>query len=119
MQSYAIKSLVTCALGVAVMAGCAAPASPPPSASKANVQMGKVASVEASSAAGQSTMSSGSGGSATGTTASGGPTILNVVFADGTQGRYSIEKPTKSFAVGEPIQIITDSDRITITSAPK
>jgi hypothetical protein len=119
MQSYAIKSFLTCALGVAVMAGCAAPASPPASASRANVQMGKVASVEAASAAGQPAMSSGAGGGAAGTAASSGPTILNVVFADGTQGRYSIEKPTKSFAVGEPIQVITDSNRITITSAPK
>jgi hypothetical protein len=50
------------------------------------------------------------------TSASGGPSLITVQFDDGTQGRYVIDHPTSVHKVGEPVNVITDGDRITITT---
>jgi len=109
MQSYAAKSFITCALGVAMMAGCAMPPAPTTAAStQPNVLNGKVSSIDTAAAASQPARFPTSGSSAGGTMASGGQAIVIVSFADGTQGRYISDfySPPK-FAVGDPIQVVT------------
>jgi hypothetical protein len=119
MHSYAIKSLVTCVLGAAILAGCGSPPAAPVAASTpGNMQRGKVIVVETVAASGQpmSVPRSGpsSGESAGGTTASSTPTVVTVQFADGTQNRYMVEQPRAAIAVGDPVNIITDGDRVTM-----
>ncbi|RZI40710.1 hypothetical protein EGT07_22460 [Herbaspirillum sp. HC18] len=115
MHSCEIKSLFACVVGAVALAGCAS--SRPPAMAQ-NVQSGKVVSVESAMASDQASsgsLSSGSG--ATGTMASGGPAIVTVQFNDGTQRRYTIEQRSspKPIATGDPVTVITDPDRVTIT----
>jgi hypothetical protein len=118
MHSYSIKSLIACTLMSALVVGCASPSSSPAVASsQRNVQSGKVVGVKSTAASDQSAGVSSSGGSSGGGTAAGGaPTILSVLFADGTQGTYAIERPTEAYVVGAPVQVITDGESITIVS---
>jgi hypothetical protein len=114
MNSRAIKSLVICAVGATVIAGCAS--SPPVAFTQGNVQSGKVVAVETTAAVNQTAVGSSSGSSGMATTASGGPPIVTVLFNDGTQGRYIIERPAAAHTAGEPVYVITDRDRITMVS---
>jgi hypothetical protein len=114
MNSRAIKSLVICAVGATVIAGCAL--SPPVAFTQGNVQSGKVVAVETTAAVNQTAVGSSSGSSGMATTASGGPPIVTVLFNDGTQGRYIIERPAAAHTVGEPVYVITDRDRTTMMS---
>jgi hypothetical protein len=114
MNSRAIKSLVICAVGATVIAGCAL--SPPVAFTQGNVQSGKVVAVETTAAVNQTAVGSSSGSSGMATTASGGPPIVTVLFNDGTQGRYIIERPAAAHTAGEPVYVITDRDRITMVS---
>jgi hypothetical protein len=117
MNSRAIKSLVICAIGAAVIAGCASsPSSPAVAFTQGNVQSGKVVAVETTAVVNQTAMDSSSGSSGVATTASGGPPIVTVLFNDGTQGRYIIERPAAAHTVGEPVYVITDRDRTTMMS---
>jgi Tfp pilus assembly protein PilX len=115
MNAVAVKSFFVCAFGAAMLAGCA---SSPPAQSAAstqgNVQSGKVTAVETVAVVDQSVVGSSSGGSAVVTTASGGPSVITVQFNDGKEGRYIIERPTGTHAVGEQVYVITDGDRTTI-----
>jgi hypothetical protein len=114
MNSRAIKSLVICAVGATVIAGCAL--SPPVAFTQGNVQSGKVVAVETTAAVNPTAVGSSSGSSGMATTASGGPPIVTVLFNDGTQGRYIIERPAAAHTAGEPVYVITDRDRITMVS---
>lgn len=119
MKFGAIKSAAICVLGGALIAGCAS--SPSASSSKVastqkNVMSGKIAAVETTAVVDQTTVGSSSGSGAVVTSASGGPSLITVQFDDGTQGRYVIERPTSVHKVGEPVNVIADGDRITITS---
>jgi hypothetical protein len=114
MNSRAIKSLVICAVGATVIAGCAS--SPPVAFTQGNVQSGKVVAVETTAAVNPTAVGSSSGSSGMATTASGGPPIVTVLFNDGTQGRYIIERPAAAHTAGEPVYVITDRDRITMVS---
>lgn len=121
MNSIAIKSLVTCVFGAAMIAGCA---SSPPSQSSASspavasaqrsVETGKVTAVENTAVVDQSVVGTSSGGGAVVTTASGGPSVITVQFNDGKQGRYIIDRPAAPHAVGESVYVITDGDQTTI-----
>jgi len=113
MHSCAIKLFAGYVAGAAFMAGCASP-HPPHTAS---VQSGKVVAVEPPTVAGYPGMGATSGMGAAGASASSEPTFITVLFSDGTQGRYSMDqKPADAFVVGDPVQIITDSQGTTIMS---
>jgi len=123
MNSHAIQSLVTCALGVAVLAGCAAPHSPPPQVSTpANIQSGKVIAMRSLEPAAGATSGSSSGTGASGTAASGdlsgkvyAPASVTVQFADGTQTTYLVEKHERHyFTLGDPVRVVTDRDTMVI-----
>ncbi|HJV84699.1 MAG TPA: hypothetical protein VJ698_04425 [Noviherbaspirillum sp.] len=117
MNPGSMKSLLVCAFGAAVIAGCASsPTSQTTASTQSNVQSGKVAAVENTAVVDQTAVKSSSGGSAVVTTASGGPSIVTVQFQDGTQGRYLIEHPTAAHAVGQPVYVISDGDRTTIVA---
>lgn len=117
MNSGAIKSLVICAFGVAAIAGCASsPSTPAVASSQRSVHTGKVVAVENMAAIDQTTAASSSGSSVVTTTASGGPSVVTVQFNDGSQGKYIIEHPSMAHPVGQPVYVITDADRITISS---
>jgi hypothetical protein len=112
---YSTKSLIACTLVTALMMGCASsPSSPSLASTQRNVQNGKIAGVKSASVIDPSAAASSSG--ASGTMAGGEATILTVLFADGTQGMYSITQPSKTYVVGAPVQVITDGENITIVS---
>ncbi|KIF81018.1 hypothetical protein [Noviherbaspirillum autotrophicum] len=114
-----MKLFVICAFGVVITTGCASSSkSPAVAAAQPGVQSGKVTAVESVAVVDQSVATTSSGSSAVVTTASGGPEALTVLFADGSQQRYIIERPTTAFKVGEPVNVITNGERITIV-APK
>lgn len=115
MNADAMKSLVICALGVALLGGCASsPSSSSVASAQRNVRSGKVAAVERTAIVDETVVGSSSGSSAVVTTASGGPSVVTVLFNDGAQGRYIIERPGATHRVGEPVYVITDGDRITM-----
>ena len=115
MNSGAIKSLVICAFGVAVMTGCASSQrSSTVASAQENVRSGKVTAVENVAVVDQTTTGSTSGGSTVVTTASGGPSAITVQFNDGTESKYIVERPIATHKVGEPVSVITDGDRVTI-----
>lgn len=124
MNTYSVKLLAMCALGAAVVVttGCAssrsAPSTPaaPVASAQRTIQSGKVSAVETVAVVDQSAVTPSSGGSTVVTTASGGPTALTVQFADGSEGKYIIDHPSKLYPVGAPVQVITEGDRITIVS---
>jgi hypothetical protein len=111
----AIKSLAACLLGAAVIAGCA---SPHPSQT-AIIQNGKVVAIQPPEVAGYPGMEGSSGEGASGTSAGSEPILITVLFADGTQGSYAIDQqPVEAFAVGDLVQIVTDSKGITTIVSP-
>lgn len=113
----AMKLFVICAFGVAVTTGCASSSkSPAVAAAQKGVQTGKVTAIESVAVVDQSVATTSSGSSAVVTTASGGPEAVTVLFADGSQQRYIVERPTTTFKVGAPINVITNGDRITLVS---
>lgn len=116
MKSGAVKSLVICAMGVAVIAGCASSSPSQKMASlPSNVQSGKVTAVETVAVVDQTATGSSSGSGAIVTTsASSGPSGITVQFNDGSEHKYVIERPVGTHAVGEPVYVITDGDRTTI-----
>jgi hypothetical protein len=115
MNSYAIKSLVICTLGAALLAACGSPQPTQVASSKpSNIVPGKLIAVEAAS--GQSTAPSSSGSSA-GATASNAPVLVTVQYADGTQGRFMVEQQKTTFKVGDPVGVIVDGDRVTMIAA--
>jgi hypothetical protein len=119
MRSYAIKSLLICALGAAVIAGCASPQHSPQAQASARgqVQSGKIVAIEIPGAVVDPSVASSSGDSASGTVASSAPAVITVLFEDGTQGMYGMQQqPAAGFGVGDPVQIITDGSGITIVS---
>jgi hypothetical protein len=118
MRSYAVKSLVICALGAAVMAGCASSRSMPAQASaQGQVQSGTIIAIVPAAAVDSSAAASSSGNGASGSAASSEPAVVTVLFSDGTRGNYSIEQqPAAAFAVGDPVKIVTDSNGIVILS---
>ncbi|WP_136416435.1 hypothetical protein [Herbaspirillum sp. ST 5-3] len=117
MKFGAIKSAVICVLGGALIAGCASsPSSSTVASTQKNISSGKIAAVETTAVVDQTTVGSSSGSGAVVTSASGGPSLITVQFDDGTQGRYVIDHPTSVHKVGEPVNVITDGDRITITT---
>lgn len=117
MQPYTISPLVICALGAALMTGCATPSLEQASA-KGNVASGKVVSIETATAAAQPMTPSSSGSSTAGTTASSEPAIITVRFADGTQHQYVSEQHSpKNFGVGDSVYVITHGDSMTMASS--
>lgn len=119
MNSAAIKSLVVCAFGAAMIAGCASspPASSTASAASAqgNAEPGKVVAVEHTAIVDQAVTGSSSGSSAAVVTAaSSGPSVVTVQFNDGKQSKYVIEHPATGFTVGEQVYVITNGDQMTI-----
>lgn len=117
MNSGAIKSLVICAFGVAMMAGCASSQRSAPVASvQENVRSGKITAVENVAVVDQTTTGASSGGSTVVTTASGGPSAVTVQFNDGTESKYIIERPMAPHKVGEAVSVITNGDAVTIVS---
>ena len=129
MRSFAFKPLLSCLLGVAVIAGCATPPPAQQSASTTtptNVQQGKVAGVvhsavaqdPAASSSGAG-MSGASGASGSATAAGIQPAFVTVQFNDGTQRSYLVDQKatdTDAFAVGDAVMVITDDKGITIVS---
>lgn len=129
MRSFAFKPLLSCLLGVAVIAGCATPPPAQQSASTTtptNVQQGKVAGVVHSAAAQDPSasssgagMSGASGASGSATAAGIQPAFVTVQFNDGTQRSYLVDQKatdTDAFAVGDAVMVITDDKGITIVS---
>lgn len=113
MARYAVKPLLACLLGIAVLAGCASPKSTTSTTAAASgMQKGKIVAVEPASAAAGTTMTSpSSGSSATGSAMSGSPSaIVTVQFADGTQSRYSVTQQRTSFKVGDPVSVMMRGD---------
>lgn len=112
------KLLAICVLGAAaaITAGCASsPASPSVAAAQRNIQSGKVTAVETVAVVEQSAATSSSGSSAVVTTAaSGGPIAVTVQFGDGSERRYIIEHPSAAYTIGQPVNVITNGDNITI-----
>jgi hypothetical protein len=110
MQSKVTKTIISGALGVAVLAGCASPTKPVASAS-AQVQQGTVASIDPASIADvpANYLSSGSSGAVT--TADTGKVLTIVNFADGTQGRYLTDSPP-AYKVGDQIQVVNKGNDI-------
>ncbi|WP_194724936.1 hypothetical protein [Noviherbaspirillum malthae] len=116
MKLGIIKPLAICALGTAVLAGCAS-SSPTSStattaaSSQSGLKTGKVTAVETVAVVDQALVGSSSGNSAVVTTASGGPQALTVQFNDGSEGRFIIDRPTTQHTVGESVYVITDGNR--------
>ncbi len=121
MTSTAIKSLIICAFGVAAITGCASspssPSAPAVASTQEGVRSGKVAAVESVALVDKTTIGSSSGSSTTTTTIKeirGGPSLITVSFDDGKQDRFVIENPDATYAVGDPVYVITDRDRTAI-----
>lgn len=111
-----IKSLAICAFAGIAVAGCASsPSSSSTVTSAASAQgglkSGKVTAVETVAVVDQALVGTSSGNSAVVTTASGGPQAITVLFNDGSEGRYVIERPSVAHRVGETVYVITDGDR--------
>lgn len=130
MRSFAFKPLLSCLLGVAVIAGCATPPPAQQSASTTtptNVQQGKVAGVVHSAVAQDPSAASSSGAGMSGASGASGsataagiqPAFVTVQFNDGTQRSYLVDQKatdTDAFAVGDAVMVITDDKGITIVS---
>lgn len=113
MNSGIIKSLAICSLGVALITGCASSPSSSASQTRASAtqsghKTGKVTAVETVAVVDQALVGTSSGNSAVVTTATGGPAAITVLFNDGTEGRYVIERPTMQHKVGETVHVITN-----------
>lgn len=122
MYSGAIKTLVICTFGAAVITGCASShTSPSPSvpsfasSQSGGAQRGQIAAVEIASAVDQTTRGTSSG-SSTVTSASGGPEIITVNFADGSEGRYQITEQAAPLKVGQPVSVVRTGNGFTIFS---
>lgn len=113
-----IKSLVICAFGVAMIAGCASsPSSSAMASSQGNVQNGKVTAVEGVAVVEQAVVPTSSGGSALVTAASSAaPKAITVLFNDGTEGRYVIQQSAGDFTVGQPVSVVRNGDNFLIKS---
>ena len=123
MNSHAILSLVTCALGAAVLAGCASPPSSPAQASApVTIQGGKVIAMQSLDSSAGATSGASAGASASGTSATRDatgrifePATVTVQFADGTQSMYTVEKHERNyFKLGDPVRVVTDRDSMVI-----
>jgi hypothetical protein len=110
MHRYTVKSIISCAFGAAVIAGCASPpAEPAKVVASDKVQSGKV--IEVSSM--HVELPKTSSGSSSGTVASGMANtsetkIVAVQFDDGTQNRYMLLESAPPFMAGDQVKVITD-----------
>jgi hypothetical protein len=107
MQFHTAKSFATCALGVAVIAGCATQSTAPMASAQPSAPLGRVASIEQATAADMPTGSMTSGSSVAGTSASGSQSLVTMQMADGTQRRYVAESHSPPlFNVGDTLEVV-------------
>jgi hypothetical protein len=112
-----IKSLVICAFGLTVIAGCASsPSSQAVASNQGNVRSGKVTAVEKVAVVDQAVVPTSSGSSAVVTAASSAPTAISVLFNDGSEGTYVIRQSVADFTLGQPVSVVQTGDGLLIKS---